>query len=585
MARTKFDAIVIGSGFGGSVMTYNLILAGMTVCLLERGKEYKPGEFPRTPDQLKKAFWDPSEKLFGLFNIWSFKDLDCVVSSGLGGGSLIYANVLREKNENWFEMMNEQTSKFENWPITFHDLKDHYNAVKAILNPVPYPDDRAPYNQTPKNAALRQATRKAGLEYIPLNLAITFGRDPNDPVFGEELDEEYNLHNSKRFACRLCGECFMGCNYGSKNTLDLNYLSMANKFSLENPRNGFEPLTIKTLSEVTAFKKIGDFWEIQHRKHIPHEDRSEEQEALFCRYLILCAGSLGTTFLMLKNKENLHDVSTKLGKNFSGNGDLLNVADGCSTTSGGRRVPTNIMPYFGPVITGAAMSDPRPGTNDDRFYIEDWSYTKTMIWLFQAMNLKGLISRWVNIGLSYLSNLFNLRGNHNIGKDLSRFFGTSDESVSSFTMVGMGMDRSNGVIGMSHDGRFLELKSPRHSSKTYYSRVTGKMELMAEALGASMSWSWIDKKFTRLRKFPTWDLGKTVTVHPLGGCPIGTTPSTGVVNQNGEVFNNENLYIADGSVLPAAVGPNPSLTIAALSNKFAVELVKKWKASGKPRID
>src|SRR5215213_4974717 len=97
MDDAHFDAVIVGSGFGGSVTAYRLAEAGLRVCVLERGKAYPPGEFPRAPHRMKNNFWDPSEGLYGMYNIWSFDRLGAVVCSGLGGGSLIYANVLIRK--------------------------------------------------------------------------------------------------------------------------------------------------------------------------------------------------------------------------------------------------------------------------------------------------------------------------------------------------------------------------------------------------------------------------------------------------------------------------------------------------------
>ena len=98
----RFDLVVVGSGFGGSVAAYRLADAGYSVCLLERGKAYPPGSFPRTPRAMARNFWDPSEGRHGMFNVWSFSGLEAVVSSGLGGGSLIYANVMIPKDEETF---------------------------------------------------------------------------------------------------------------------------------------------------------------------------------------------------------------------------------------------------------------------------------------------------------------------------------------------------------------------------------------------------------------------------------------------------------------------------------------------------
>jgi cholesterol oxidase len=126
----SFDVVVIGSGFGGSVMAYRLACAGLSVCVLERGRAYPPGSFPRTPKQMSRNFWDPSENLFGLFDIWSFRQAEAIVSSGLGGGSLIYANVLLRKDENWFVQEPSADQGGEWWPLTRDDLDPHYDNVE-----------------------------------------------------------------------------------------------------------------------------------------------------------------------------------------------------------------------------------------------------------------------------------------------------------------------------------------------------------------------------------------------------------------------------------------------------------------------
>src|SRR5512139_4025986 len=96
------DCVIVGSGFGGSVSAYRLADAGLATVVLERGQAFAPGSFPRSPSEMSRAFWDPAEGLHGLFDVWRFKGCDSVVSSGLGGGSLIYANVLLRKDEHWF---------------------------------------------------------------------------------------------------------------------------------------------------------------------------------------------------------------------------------------------------------------------------------------------------------------------------------------------------------------------------------------------------------------------------------------------------------------------------------------------------
>ena len=156
------DAVIVGSGFGGSVMAYRLADAGLKVCLLERGKRYPPNSFPRTPAGVAKNLWDPSKGLYGLFNVWSFRKSGAIISSGVGGGSLIYANVLIRKPEEWF-FTNLPDGKRELWPITRADLDPHYDRVEKMMNAQFYPYeavDPSVFRDTPK---LLASERQPGL--------------------------------------------------------------------------------------------------------------------------------------------------------------------------------------------------------------------------------------------------------------------------------------------------------------------------------------------------------------------------------------------------------------------------------------
>jgi cholesterol oxidase len=230
-----FDAVIIGSGFGGSVMAYRLAEAGLRVCLLERGKAYPPNSFPRKPHDLGRNFWDPSSGLYGLFDIWSFKRSGALVSSGLGGGSLIYANIHLRKDPNWFKE-DRPDGGYEPWPITYEQLEPHYERVEKMMNVQKYPLTHQPYDQTPKTLAMQEVNRNIRLDsthtWLPLNLAVSFRTkkvgnpdedDPaNPPILGAQIHEDQPHYHSvtmqrdlPRSTCRLCGECDIGCNYGS----------------------------------------------------------------------------------------------------------------------------------------------------------------------------------------------------------------------------------------------------------------------------------------------------------------------------------------------------------------------------------
>ena len=216
-----------GPGSAARWPAYREAEAGRSVVLLERGKPYPPGSFARTPAAMGRNFWDPSEGLHGLFDVWTFRGLEGVVSSGLGGGSLIYANVLLRKDEKWFVHESPVPGGgYENWPLTRSDLDPHYDRVEAMLGatPYPYPDDpqdRGDARQRgPAGARLAAAAARRDVRERPAAMRPVPGAPIPTPTFG-------NVHGRPRTTCRLCGECDIGCNDGAKNTLDHTYLSAA----------------------------------------------------------------------------------------------------------------------------------------------------------------------------------------------------------------------------------------------------------------------------------------------------------------------------------------------------------------------
>jgi cholesterol oxidase len=559
-----FGAVVVGSGFGGSVTAYRLAEAGQRVLLLERGKPYPPGSFPRSPLGLKNNFWDPSEGLQGMFDVWSFEGLDALVSSGLGGGSLIYANVMIRKDPKWF-VREEPGPGYEYWPVTYDDLEQHYENAEAMLGAEPYPFDQAPYDTTSKTIAYKAAAEDLGLDWFLPKLAVAWRPEPGaDPIPGEPIRESRpNIHGRTRETCRLVGECDVGCNYGAKNSLDYSYLTAA----------WHEGADIRTRCEVRAFEpNDGGGYSIHYVEHdAESEGRTTDTRALPKRTvtanrLILSAGTLGSTYLMLRNRAAFPNISPALGTHFSGNGDLLTFAVRCTEeAAGGKRKPRVIDPARGPVITSAVRIPDAldgGGATGRGFYVEDAGFPEFGNWLLQALDEPGALRR-VAPGLIARAVRRLLRREVETGTsgEISELFGDCGLSSGVLPLLGMGRDIPDGKMRLE-DGDELQVDWRKHGrSAEYFDRVREVSEKLAGQLGST----FLDN--------PLWYFNRVITVHALGGCPMGRNAEEGVVNSYGEVFGYPGLHIADGSVMPGPVGPNPSLTIAAVADRGAEAIV------------
>jgi cholesterol oxidase len=340
----------------------------MSVCVLERGRAWPPGTFPRTPrDLATRGFWDPSEGRYGLFNVWSFPGFGALVSSGLGGGSLIYANVLLRKDENTFREADGD------WPITAAELAPHYDRVEPVLSGGPYPIEHEPYARTAKTHAMRAAAEalrgragRADAELSLPNLAIAFGTGDGPPVPGRELpNEPPSVHDEAhpRLTCLLSGECDLGCNYGSKKTLDLTFLGRAKQAGAK----------VLTHREVTHLAPLEDGYRVTFVDHSARAaagepSRGAAEETLTARRLVLAAGTFGSTFLLLKCRADFPNVDPAvLGTRFSANGDLLTFL--VKTRTAEPDGPRTLEASYGPVITSAIRV---PETAERRgHYVQD----------------------------------------------------------------------------------------------------------------------------------------------------------------------------------------------------------------------
>lgn len=572
-------------------MAYRLAEAGLRVCLLERGKPYPPNSFPRRPYDLGRNFWDPSSGLYGLFDIWSFKRSGALVSSGLGGGSLIYANIHLRKDPNWFKE-DRPDGGYDLWPITYEQLEPHYERVEKMMNVQKYPLTHAPYDNTPKTLAMQEANRNIQLAdnsthtWLPLNLAVSFRSkkvgspdedDPaNPPILGAQLDEDQpNYHSvtmkrdQLRSTCRLCGECDIGCNYGSKNTLDYTYITAAIH------QNPF-PARVETLCEVKTISPLQVGYKVEFVRHNPEmidpatgKCPPPPRFTIACKRLIISAGTFGSPYLLMRNLAAFPQLNRDtLGSRFSVNGDLLSFIINTKKRRNGKMVPRHLDPSFGPVITSAIRvgdSLDGNGAKGRGFYIEDAGIPYLFSWIAELSGLPETIVRGLKFFKLRAKYRTGLNNDANLSAEIANLLGPATTTMSTLALIAMGRDFANGRLSLKGD--LLDCDWTQKKSQAYFDRV----RQTGEAIAQSLNGKYLD---TPSYKY----LHQVLTAHPLGGCPMGFTAADGVVNSYGEVFGYPGLYVVDGSVMPGPVGPNPSLTIAAISDRAADHIIDQHQA-------
>ena len=556
------DVVVVGSGFGGSVTAYRLAEAGLRVVVLERGAAYPPGDFPRAPHELAKALWDPSEGLLGLFDVWSFGGFAGVVSSALGGGSHIYANVLLRKDEKWFVLDDDGTGEGGRpWPVSRADLDPHYDAVERMLAPEKFPLGMPGYEASGKTAAMRDAARGLGLDWRLPPLAVVFSADGRtepglaipDPPYG-------NLFGRQRTTCQLVGECDIGCQYGSKNSLDHTYLSAAAHHGAD----------IRVLSEVRSFEPVRRGWAVGYVTHRRDAGKPADTGALplttiTCDRLVLAAGTFGTPYLMLRNRSVLPGLSRKLGHRFCGNGDLLGFIWGARNKQGPRYLGSSAAPVITSTIR---VPDALDGGTGRGFYIQDGGYPKFVDWLIEASDVPGVSDRVLDAALAWVLGRLTGSPRTNVSERVSKVLGSGSRSASAGVLLGMGRDVPDGVMRLR--GRYLDVDWTTRTSQQYFDRLHDTMRRIAQESGG------------KYLANPLSLLDQVITVHPLGGASMGHSVHEGVIDSYGEVFGHPGLFVVDGSAMPGPVGANPCMTIAAFADRAATAILEGRTAEVSP---
>jgi len=559
--KYDYEAIVIGSGFGGSINTCRLSKKWPgKVMLLERGKRYPMGSFPRSPHEMTNNFWNivredrkrpkniGSKDMHGMFDVRNFEHIDALVSAGLGGGSLIYANVFLQPPDEVFD---------DNWPETCKKqvLQPYYQVSKEVLGARPIPQNAEPRRKVIRTEAFKAFAESDGRESQLLDINVFFGND-----FDKPLDigvQDKNRYGAVQTSCVYCAECDVGCNTHSKNTLDLNYLHVAETehkadIKTEVLAEKIVPLNAQGEEDASASGEFGYrvYWlDLLNDKQEQYADTNR---------VVVSTGTLGTNEFLMRCRDvykTLPDINQNLGKHFSGNGDFLSfVIDG--------EKPIN--PNYGPVITqGTDYNLFKNFNRDTAFILEDASYPNFAAWYSEGIK-PGFFQLYALIRTAKLlfERFKNGISTGRIGYAFNELL-KGDVSYTTSVLLCMGLDKSNGVMELDNQG-FLNVKWPYKDSMPLYQAILDMGERFK---------SWCNGKLFLPLPNWLWPMKSNITVHALGGCRIADDPANGVTSAKvetfGQVFGYTGLYVADGSLLPTAVGANPVATISALSERVA----------------
>ncbi|MGH9276154.1 MAG: GMC oxidoreductase [Acidimicrobiales bacterium] len=537
--RQRYEVVIIGSGYGGAIMASRLARAGRDVCLVERGAEMLPGEFPdgvlsaaddfqvHTPDH-------DIGKRHALYELHIDDDINVFKGCGLGGTSLVNANVAIEPDPRIFED--------ERWPAALRaDLDAVWTGMdraRTMLGSTPYPQDTNPLEKT---AMLQRMAAGVGHTFMLPDINVTFEAGVNEA--GVEQP-----------ACSGCGDCVSGCNTGAKNTLLMNYLPDAHRWGAD----------IFTGVDVQWIERSGDGWGVRY--HLLDAGRGrfgEDALTVVGDIVVLAGGTLGSTEILLRSKARGLTVSPRLGSSFSGNGDVLGFAFDCDEPVNGvgwGHEDHDGRPPVGPCITG--VIDGRPGRSlEEGIIIEEGA-------------IPGALAHLIPAGFAFAEKdpddeVSRLK---RIKQGAAALIGGAYRGPihRTQTFLVMGNEPSAGTMDLEDDR--LRIRWPGIGRSPMFERIDETLEQAAESVGGTYipnpMWHEMQKK-------------PLVTVHPLGGCPMGDAADTGVVDHTGAVFAgsegdavHEGLFVCDGSVIPRPLGVNPLLTISALAERTAAELAR-----------
>ncbi len=503
------DAVVIGSGFGGSIAACRLAQAGQSVVVLERGRRYRPGDFPRDVTDVDALLWRRRRRgqSAGLYDLRFFAGLGTLVAAGVGGGSLVYANVHVRPDAVVFDD--------DRWPAGTDrtTLAPYYDRVEDVLQPHPVPVGLP----LPKRDAFHTAAVRLGHPSFDPDLAVRWGGDTG--------------------GCQLRGECEFGCQVGAKRSADLTYLAEAERHGA----------SVHPGRVVIGVRRSAGGYDVVHR-----DVDTGVEEVTTGRRVVLAAGTLGTNEILLRSRDRLGwlpDLSETLGQGFSANGDFLGSI---------HQADSDLAPDHGPDVTSVMKFVSEP----PEFTIAAPTFNENVMRVLESMGqpsgrflrpLAPLLWRMLPAAIPWAFG-------HGLLSGQPPNAHANDDWRRCTTLIGIGRDNANGRIRLCRNG--IGVQWDFHAENAVLiDRISAAMAEIAACYDGTYA------------PLVTWSIfRRIITVHPLGGCRMSEGPGAGVVSPLGEVHNYPGLFISDGSVIPTSIGFHPAMTISALAERTAESL-------------
>lgn len=541
--QTQYDAVVVGSGYGGGVAASRLARAGLKVVVLERGREFLPGDFPASLlGSQRELQVSAGGRHIGaqdaLFDLRLGRDVHAMMGCGVGGTSLINANVCLSPDILVLED--------ERWPVpirTDHYLNVGFGRARDMLAPEMLPAASNPL----KVAALEKAAKALGreVERVPLHIAFK---------------DKINRAGVRQPACTECGDCMGGCNVGAKTTVHSTYLTDA----VNHGAAIFAGVKVRYVERAT-----GGLWRVSFLMHAA-SDKTVPIRSVQAPIVVLAAGTFGSNEILFRSRARGLALSAQLGKRVSTNADA--IAFGYNND-----IPVNAVGIGHPAKDGV----PKPGPGvaglidlrrrrdpPDRLAIVEASIQSAMARVLPLMLPAGaVIGKDTDTGLSDLLAEVKRTGESLVG-------GAYKGAVNN-TQVFLAVGHDSGRGEISLDGDHMAIHWPDALSEPVFQRIEATLTKLVKATGGTYVPNPVSKSFLG---------GNLFTVHPLGGAGMGDSQETGVVDHMCRVFDaapgrardavHDGLYVCDGSVIPCSLGVHPLLTITAVAERAMLLLAK-----------